>query len=405
MPAEGESRSCKSVDGCSTVAITTMDGHFTRDAHRLPSAHYTEDSSARTPIIRGGAPDYAPHTTDGLLNFRGHLRERGVSEAGTAIVLASWKPGTQRQYQPHIKRWMQFCDKWHISPYTPTVSSIINFLAETFNRNVGYETVNTARSALSSLGIVVDGCRAGNHPLVLRFMKGVFNLQPPLPRYTEIWDVQPVLRKLKSMYQLQTLTLKDLTLKLVMLMALTQAARVQTLQLLVKNGIRIKQDSISVQLKGNVKQCRPTFNVRSIKFHAYSRDTSLCVCVTLQHYLARTEELSKELSQSDEGLLLSYIRPYNSVTKDTIARWLKVMLRRSGVDTTKFTAGSVRSAATSKAKAMSVPIASIMSKAGWTQESTFAKFYDKHIVSEVDPFQRSGPVSGGRACVATVSNV
>ena len=38
---------------------------------------------------------------------------------------------------------------------------------------------------------------------------------------------------------------------------------------------------------------------------------------------------------------------------------------------------------------MSVPIASIMSKAGWTQESTFVKFYDKHIVPEVDPFQEA----------------
>ncbi|MPC27937.1 hypothetical protein E2C01_021127 [Portunus trituberculatus] len=29
-----------------------------------------------------------------------------------------------------------------------------------------------ARSALFSLGIVVDGCRTGDHPLVIRFMKG-----------------------------------------------------------------------------------------------------------------------------------------------------------------------------------------------------------------------------------------
>lgn len=254
---------------------------------------------------------------------------------------------------------------------------------------MGYETLNTARSALSSLGIVVDGCRAGNHPLVLRFMKGVFNLRPPLPRYTETWDVQPVLRELKSMYPLHTLTLRDLTFKLVMLMALTQAARVQTLHLLIKKGIRIEQDSILVQLRGHIKQCRPTFNVRSIKFQAYPRDESLCVCVTLQHYLARTEELRRGFSQEDDGLLLSYVRPHKSVTKDTIARWVKAMLRRSGVDTTKFTAGSVRSAAVSKAKAMSIPIASIMAKAGWTQESTFAKFYDKHIVSGMDPFQEA----------------
>ena len=93
------------------------------------------------------------------------------------------------------------------------------------------------------------------------------------------------------MHPLHTLTLRDLTFKLVMLMALTQAARVQTLHLLVTKGIRIEQDSISVQLRGHIKQCRPTFNVRSIKFQAYSRDATLCVSVILQHYLTRTVEL------------------------------------------------------------------------------------------------------------------
>ncbi|MPC93555.1 hypothetical protein E2C01_088688 [Portunus trituberculatus] len=65
------------------------------------------------------------------------------------------------------------------------------------------------------------------------------------------------------------------------------------------------------------------------------------------------------------------------------------MLAKSGVDTLKFTAGSVRSAAVSKAKAMSIPIAYIMSRAGWTRENTFAKYYDKHIVPAVDSFQEA----------------
>ena len=94
---------------------------------------------------------------------------------------------------------------------------------------MGYDSVNTARGALPSLGIVIDGCRAENHPLICRFMKGVFHLRPPTPRYTTTWDVLPVLQQLRSMHPLRDLSLKDLTLKLVMLMSLTQAARVQTL--------------------------------------------------------------------------------------------------------------------------------------------------------------------------------
>ena len=155
---------------------------------------------------------------------REQLRERGVSSASTDIIMASWRPATAKQYRPHIKRWLQFCGRKCINSFNPTVADTVNFLSDTFHRGVGYDSVNTARGALSSLGIVVDGCRAGNHPLVNRLLRGIFNLRPPLPRFAETWDVQPVLQHLRTMDPLNSLSLKDLTFKLVMLMALTQAA-------------------------------------------------------------------------------------------------------------------------------------------------------------------------------------
>ena len=171
-----------------------------------------------------------------------------------------------------------------------------------------------------------------------------------------------------------------------MLMALTQAARVQTLHLLTIKGLCIKQDFIMVPLSGNIKQCRPQFNVRVIKFQAYPKDASLCVYATLRQYLARTRELRQGMGQESYSLFLSFIKPHKAVTRDTIARWLRKMLDRLGVDTTTFTAGSVRMAAASKAKAVAVPINCIMAKAGWTRASTFAKFYDRQV-GTTDPFQ------------------
>ena len=252
---------------------------------------------------------------------------------------------------------------------------------------MGYESVNTARGALSSLGIVVDGCRAGNHPLVVRFMRGVFNLRTPQPRYTDTWDVQPVLQKLKSMFPLHVLSLKELTLKLVMLMALTQAARIQTLQLMLLRDIRVCDQSISVQLGGTLKQSRPNFNITRVTFHHYPKDPSLCVCTTLLRYIDVTNELRQGERHADASLLISFIKPHKPVTKDTIARWVRTMLCMSGIDVSKFSAGSVRPAAASKAGVAAVPVACIMAKAGWSRESTFARYYNKSIVPASDPFQ------------------
>ncbi|MPC77375.1 hypothetical protein E2C01_071827 [Portunus trituberculatus] len=63
------------------------------------------------------------------------------------------------------------------------------------------------------------------------------------------------------------------------------------------------------------------------------------------------------------------------------------MLHRSDVDTRMYSAGSVRQAAASRAKAMAVPIAHILAKAGWSREATFARHYDKEVLGDIDTFE------------------
>lgn len=103
--------------------------------------------------------------------------------------------------------------------------------------------------------------------------------------------------------------------------------------------------------------------------------------------MVRTQDLRQGDKHKDAKLFISFSKPHNAVSKDTIARWIKSMLCMSGVDTTKFKAGSVRPAAASKAKALAVPVTCIMQKAGWSRETTFAKYYDKHIATNSDLFQ------------------
>ncbi len=65
------------------------------------------------------------------------------------------------------------------------------------------------------------------------------------------------------------LTLKDLTLKITMLMALTQAARVQTLQLISVHCYKKLKTEFVFQLSEALKQNRPSCNIVSISFKAY----------------------------------------------------------------------------------------------------------------------------------------
>jgi hypothetical protein len=68
----------------------------------------------------------------------------------------------------------------------------------------------------------------GKHPLVTRFMRGVFQLRPALPRYTETWNVS-VIKYLSNMEPTAELKMENLTTKLTMLLALLSGHRTQTL--------------------------------------------------------------------------------------------------------------------------------------------------------------------------------
>ena len=112
---------------------------------------------------------------------------------------------------------------------SPTLNNVIEYLTDLYEKGHSYSSINVAKSSLSSLGISFESYTAGSHPLVVRFLKGVFNIRPPKSRYSSIWDVNVVLSYLRTLSPVKNISLKHLTLKIVMLMALTNAARVNTI--------------------------------------------------------------------------------------------------------------------------------------------------------------------------------
>ena len=89
--------------------------------------------------------------------------------------------------------------KERASNFSTSVSKVLEFLLEEFNVGKQYRTLNTIRSAISMTHSEVDGVRIGQHEIVSRFMKGIFNSRPPMPRYTSTWNVDIILRYLSSL--------------------------------------------------------------------------------------------------------------------------------------------------------------------------------------------------------------
>ena len=96
----------------------------------------------------------------------------------------------------------------------------------------------------------------------------------------------------------------------------------------------------------------------------------------LKEYIRRTESIRK----NEKQLFISFHKPYAAVARSTISRWLKDVLYEAGIDVGTFKAHSTRAASCSRAKKDGVPIEDILRNAGWANDSTFKKFYNKAII-------------------------
>lgn len=120
-----------------------------------------------------------------------------------------------------------------------------------------------------------DGTCVGKHPLVSRLMKGIFQEKPPRPKYTEIWNVFIVLEYLHSLSPVDTLSLKELTLKLFVLILLVSGQRGQTVHMLNIDCMFFSNNCYTFQLVGHLKQSRPGVNNPLFKLTAFE-DKILC---------------------------------------------------------------------------------------------------------------------------------
>ena len=52
-----------------------------------------------------------------------------------------------------------------------------------------YSDLCAASSALSSTVTIKGYTKLSEHAFISRYLKGIYNRHPPLPKYTSIWDI------------------------------------------------------------------------------------------------------------------------------------------------------------------------------------------------------------------------
>lgn len=121
--------------------------------------------------------------------------------------------------------------KNQVSPYDCHIPLIILFFEELLKttKNI-YGSFNSYRAALS----IISSENIGENQDLKRFLKGVFRLRPPEPRYDSTWDPD------------QVLSLKALSSKLVTLLLLATAQRLQTISLIKYTDIHVSDSGLKI---------------------------------------------------------------------------------------------------------------------------------------------------------------
>ena len=281
-----------------------------------PSASKSQERLTSTAKpSQGKSSDLAQAEPPRMSLIRERLNKYALSPTAKEVLMASWRDGTSKQYHTYLNKWNQYCRDKNIDVFEPGVTNGIEFLVSLYKSGLGYSAINTARSALS--------LELGEHPLVVRCMRGIFELKPALPKYTEIGDVNIVLGYLRAAAPLRSLSLEQLTLNLTMLLCLTTGQRGQTIHKFDVNYIQEMNDSYRITICEKLKQSKPGRHLAPIDLLCFQSDKKLCVVEHLKEYLQRTKQLREEHSQ----LLIGYVKPFKPVSKDTISRWVKQVSR------------------------------------------------------------------------------
>ena len=198
------------------------------------------------------------------------------------LMLASWRDKTNSNYGSSFSRWSSWCQQRGRDPLSGPIEDVVNFLAGLYSEGYQYQSLSAYRSAISSTHENVDCVSVGSHPAVTRLLKGVFHSRPPQPRYASFWNVGVVIQYVKNLGFNENLSLKQLTMKTVMLLALTRPSRSVDLSKLDIRTRSFKSNGVVFRPLHLAKQSRSSRPVADFFFPSFAEDCLVCPMVSMK---------------------------------------------------------------------------------------------------------------------------
>ena len=91
---------------------------------------------------------------------------------------------THSKYSNYTMQWLSYSKNMH----RIEVTHILDYLSAMFDKGCVYSTINSAKSAIANIDNIPPYSSINKHPLIKKYMTGIFNLNPPKPKLSSVWD-------------------------------------------------------------------------------------------------------------------------------------------------------------------------------------------------------------------------
>ncbi len=351
-----------------------------------------------------------PASGQDLASSAGALEVVGMAHTGPRAVIdglpaevqetiaSARAPSTRKLYSSKWGVFESWCLTRAIDPVNCPVGPVLEFLQERLTAGAAATTLRVYVAAIAARR-ELDEIPLGRHRLVSAFMRGARRLRPVRPTAVPSWDLSVVLEGLVTapFEPLESASDRILTLKVVLLLALTSLKRVGDLQAfsvsetcmdfapgLVKVTLRPRPGYIPKVLSTSFRSQVVTLHSFHPPPFASSEDERLhmlCPVRALKLYVDR----SKVWRRSPQLLIcFGAGRRGLATSKQRISHWVRDAISlayeaRELPSPLSLRAHSTRGVASSQALFRGVPLEDICVAAGWSSPHTFVRFYNLDV--------------------------
>ncbi len=351
-----------------------------------------------------------PASGQDLASSAGALEVVGMAHTGPRAVIdglpaevqetiaSARAPATRKLYSSKWGVFESWCLTRAIGPVNCPVDPVLEFLQERLTAGAAATTLRVYVAAIAARR-ELDEIPLGRHRMVSAFMRGARRLRPVRPTAVPSWDLSVVLEGLVTapFEPLESASDRILTLKVVLLLALTSLKRVGDLQAfsvsetcmdfapgLVKVPLRPRPGYIPKVLSTSFRSQVVTLHSFHPPPFASSEDERLhllCPVRALKLYVDR----SKVWRKSPQLLIcFGAGRRGLATSKQRISHWVRDAISlayevRNLPSPLSLRVHSTRGVASSQALFRGVPLEDICVAAGWSSPHTFVRFYNLDV--------------------------